>query len=96
MALQITSSSWTKFDHVVNSIRETGARTNSGGAVQKAMYAILDDACVNTNHTFEDDGRTEVSLAEWDKVFTLNVEFLMANSDNATAVGNLKHFGFRP
>lgn len=95
--LTITSHCATKFDTVGRNIRETSARTNTGSSqVIKAMYAILDDAAVNTNHTFEDNGRTEVSLAEWDKEFTRNVEFCMANSDNAVAVGNLKHYGFKP
>ena len=85
----------TKFDIIRNQISETWARTGGASATTTAMQNILEDACINTNHTFEDNGKTVVSLAEWDKEFTRNVEFIMCMSEDAVAVGNLKHYGFK-
>ena len=97
-SIQITSSCPTKFDIVTRDMTKTAARTRTGGSnTVRAMHALLDDACTNTNDTFAENGRTEVSLADWDREFTRNVEFLMACGDYcAVAVGNLKHYGFRP
>lgn len=96
--IYITSSSMTKFDIVTRDIRDTAARTRAGCSnTVRAMHALLDDACINTNDTFEENGRTEVSLEDWNREFTRNVEFLMGAGDYDTvAVGNLKHYGFRP
>lgn len=86
----------TVYDAVKTRISETSRRCGGVSNTTKAMHEILDDACINTNDTFLENGEIEVSLEKWNKEFTRNVEFLMANSDNAVAVGNLKHFGFHP
>lgn len=88
----------TRYDTVTLDMRELAVRTRTGGSnTAKAMQAILDDACVNTNDTFAEQGKTEVGLEQWNKEFTRNVEFLMATGEHdSVAVGNLKHYGFRP
>lgn len=86
----------TKYDTVNSHITEKWGRCGGASKTSSAMHNILDDARINTNDTFVDQGKTEVPLDEWNKEFTRNVEFIMANSDDATAVGNLKHYGFRP
>lgn len=62
-----------------------------------AMGDLLEEAKTNTNATFNENGKTEVDREEWNKEFVRNVEFLMvAGTYDSLAVGNLKHYGFKP
>lgn len=85
----------TRYDQAQRAV----ARDFNGSASRTAwaMSGLLDDAKANTNYTFNENGKPEVDLAEWNKEFVRNVEFLMSSGAyDSVAVGNLKHHGFKP
>jgi hypothetical protein len=92
----ILSNASTKYEIVKADISALVSRTGGASMIHNTMHAMLDDACVNTNDTFAERGEAEVTLDAWNREFSRNVEFMMANCDNAIAVGNLKHYGFQP
>lgn len=91
-----TNNYATRYDDARRAI----ARDFNGSSASRTAWAmgdLLEDAKTNTNDTFNESGKTEVEREEWNKEFVRNVEFLMnAGEYDSLAVGNLKHYGFRP